>query len=178
MVLKTWPMKPSGVQLARPILPPRRAHADQLCRGAVLVGREHHAEGRDDHVEAAVGKRQRLRIGLAKLQVEPLGSRALAGALEQRRHVVGGDHLAAAAGGRKGHVAVAGGHVEHFLTRAHVERLAQLFADDLQGGADKGIIAGRPGCLLARLEHAKVGLGGGLTVLTDGCGCFVHDFSP
>ena len=91
------------------------ADASQLGRGAVLVGREHHAEGRDDDVEAAVGKRQRLRVGLAELDVEPLGLGALAGALEQRGHVVGGDHVAPAPRGGEGGVAVAGGDVEHLL---------------------------------------------------------------
>ena len=43
------------------------ADAQQLGRGAVLVGREHHAEGRDDDVEAAVRERQRFGVGLAEL---------------------------------------------------------------------------------------------------------------
>ena len=76
---------------------------------------------------------------------KPFGGGALAGALEQRRHVVGGDHVAPAARGGEGDVAVAGGDVEHFLAGAEVEGFAQLFADDLQGGADDGIVAGGPG---------------------------------
>ena len=62
--------------------------------------------------------------------------RASLAALEQRGHVVGRGHLAAAAGSRERRVAVAGGDIEHALARAHVERFAELFADDLQRGAD------------------------------------------
>ena len=92
--------------------------------------------------------------------LEPLGGGALAGALEQRRHVVGGDHVAPAAGGGERDVAVAGGDVEHLLPGAEVEGFAQLLADDLQGGADDGVVAGRPGALLAGLDRLKVDLVG------------------
>ncbi len=146
------------------------ADANQLGRGAVLVGGEHHPEGRDDRVEALVRERQRFRVGLAELDVEPFGRGALAGALEQRRHVVGGDHVAPATGGGEGRVAVAGSDVEHLLSRAEIEGLAQFLADDLQGGADDGIIARRPRRLLAGLERLEVGLADGLTVLTGGGG--------
>ena len=166
MVLNTWPMKPSGVQLARPILPPRLHTRTSLGSGAVLVGREHHPEGGDDDVEAGVGKRQRLRIGLAELDAEPVGVGALAGALEQGRHVVGRDHLAPAPRGGKRDVAVAGSDVEHLLARAQVEGFAQLLADDLQGRADDGIVAGRPCSLLARLDRREIGPGG--------CGALVY----
>ena len=74
----------------------------------------------------------------------PLGGGALAAALQQGRHVVGGDHVAPAARRGERDVAVAGGDVEHLLPGAEVERLAQLLADDLQRGADHGVVAGRP----------------------------------
>ena len=83
IVLKTWPMKPSGVQFARPILPPGLHDADQLGGGAILIGREHDAEGRDDDVETGIGEGQGLGIGLAEFDVEPFGRRPLAPALEQ-----------------------------------------------------------------------------------------------
>ncbi len=153
-------MKPSGVQLARPILPPGLQTRDELRGGTLLIGREHHAEGRDDDVEARIRERQLLRIGLAEIDDEPLGIGALAGALEQRRHVVGRDHLAPAPRRGERHVAVAGRDVEHRLPGAKIERLAQLLADDLQGGADDGIVAGGPGALLARLDGAQIDLGG------------------
>jgi len=117
------------------------ADADQLGSGALLIGREHHPEGRNDDIEAAARKRQRLGVGLAKLDIEPFGSGAFTGALEQRRHIVGGYHLAPATGGGEGNVAVAGSDVEHLLSGADVEGLTQLLADDLQGRADDGVIA-------------------------------------
>ncbi|OGF13978.1 MAG: hypothetical protein A2W00_04950 [Candidatus Eisenbacteria bacterium RBG_16_71_46] len=41
-----------------------------------------------------------------------------------------------AAGGRQRGVAVAGGHVEHLVTRPQVHGFAQRFADDLEQDAD------------------------------------------
>jgi hypothetical protein len=105
------------------------ADADHLGRGAVLVGGEHHPEGGDHHVEAAVRERQRS-VGLRN-RWEPLGRGAFAGTLEERGHVVGGDHVAPTTGGCEGGIAVAGGDVEHLLSRPDVEGLAQLLADDL-----------------------------------------------
>ena len=48
-----------------------------------------------------------------------------------------------------------------FWPGAQVEGFAQLLADDLQGGADDGIVAGRPGALLAGLDGVEVDAGGG-----------------
>jgi hypothetical protein len=72
-------------------------------------------QGRHD-VEAVVGERQRLGVGLAEADGKSIGRGALARALEQRRHVVGGDHVAPATRGREGDVAVARGNVEHLLS--------------------------------------------------------------
>ena len=139
-------------------MPPGLQTRSELGGGAVLVGREHHAEGRDDDVEARVRERQRFGVGLAECRCSSRSALgAFARAVEQRRHIVGGDHLAPAARGGERGVAVAGGDVEHLLSRADVERLAQLLADDLQGGADDGIVAGRPGALLAGLERREIG---------------------
>jgi len=122
MVLKICPMKPAGVQLA---------DAKHLGRGPFLVRSEHHSEGRHDHVEGTVRERQRFRVGLAELDVEPFGGGAFAGTLEQRWHVVGGDHVAPPTRGREGGIAVAGSDVEHLLSGTDVESLAQFLADDL-----------------------------------------------
>ena len=135
------------------------ADADQFGGGAILVGREHDAEGRDDNVETRVGEGQRFGVGLAEFDVEPFGRGALAGALEQCRHVVGGDHVAPTACGRERDVAVAGGDVEHLLSRPEVEGFAQLFTDDLQRGADDGIVAGGPGALLAGFHRPEIDWG-------------------
>ena len=135
--------------IGQPDLAARLADAQQLGRGLVLVGREHHAEGRDDHIKACVGERQRLGIGLAEFDGQPLGGGALAAALEQRRHVVGRGHVAPAARRRQRHVAVAGRDIEHLAAGTKVERLAELLADDLQRRSDHRIVARRPGALLA-----------------------------
>ena len=174
MVLNSWPMKPSGVQLARPILPPCLQTRSSLGRGAILVGREHHPEGRDDDVETGVGERQRFGVGLAELDGEPFGVGAFAGAIEQRGHVVSGDHLAPAPRGGEADVAVAGGHVEHLLAGADVEGLAQILADDLQGGADDRIVAGRPGAALAGLDRLEIDLCG-RAAMADFDGADGHD---
>ena len=105
-------------------------------------------------------KRQRFRIGLAELDVEPFGIGALAGALEQRRNIVGRDDVAPAARGRKRDVAVAGGDIEHLLAGADVEGFAELLADDLQRGADDRIVAGGPGRMLTRLHGDEIDHGG------------------
>jgi hypothetical protein len=76
--------------------------------------------------------------------------------LEQRRDVVGRRHHAAAARRGERRVAVAGGDVEDALVEAEVERFGELLADDLQGRADDGIVAARPGRLLAGLERGEV----------------------
>ena len=43
------------------------ADAQEFGSGLVLIGREHHAEGRDDRVESAIAERQRLGVGLVEL---------------------------------------------------------------------------------------------------------------
>ena len=106
------------------------------------MGREHHAEGRDHDIEGVVGERQRLRVSLLELDRQPISGGAGAAALQQRRHVVGRDDIAPAARGREADIAVAGGDIEDFLPGAKIECLAKFFADDLQGGADDGIVAG------------------------------------
>ena len=111
-----------------------------------------------DGVEGRVAERQGFRIRFLELDRQAFGRGARAAALEQRRHVVGGGHLAPAARRGERGVAVAGGDVEHLLAGPEVERFAQLFADDLQRGADDGIVAGRPGAVLLGLEGGKVDL--------------------
>src|SRR3546814_10174348 len=55
----------------------------------------------------------RLRVGLLERDLEAFGGGALASALEQRGHVVGGDDVAPASGGGEAYVAVARGDVQH-----------------------------------------------------------------
>ena len=156
IVLKTWPMKPSGVQLARPIGRPAARRAAARPRRCVLVGREHHAEGRDRDVEAPSANGSASASAARNVDRQALGLGARAAALEQRRHVVGrGDVAEAARRGERG-VAVAGRDVQHPLARPEVEGLAEALADDLQGRADDGVVAGRPGRLLLGLDGLEV----------------------
>ena len=158
MVLNSWPMKPSGVQLARPILPPRLAHAQQLGGGLVLVGREHHAEGRDDDVEAASAngsasasasrnvdrQARRPRRARGRARAAPARSRSTVTSHQRRAAASATLPLPAATSST-------------FSPGAQVEGLAQLLADDLQRGADDGVVARRPRGLLAGLDGREVG---------------------
>ena len=148
MVLNSWPMKPSGVQLARPILPPR-LQTRSISAAALSwsgVNMTPKVETTTSKLASANGSASA--SASLELDRQPFGRGALAAALEQRRHIVGRGHLAPAPRGGEGDIAVAGRDVEHLLAGAQVERLAQLFADDLQRGADDGVVAGRPGGLL------------------------------
>src|SRR3569623_39624 len=101
--------------------------------------------------------------------------RACVAAFELARHVVGRGHLAPAARGGERGIAIAGGDVEHLLPGPEVERLAQLLADDLQRGADNGVVAGRPGAMLLCLQRGKIDLAGLLGFGGGGCG---HELAP
>ena len=165
--------QPADEAVRRPVgeadLAARLADPEHFGRGLVLIGGEHHAERRNDGIEARGRKRQRLGVGFAEVDGEPLGRGPLLAAREQRRHVVGRRDVAEAARRGQRDVAVAGCDVEHLAAGAQVECFAQLLADDLQRGADHRVVARRPGGLLAGLEPAEIGLrcgsgfeGGGL----------------
>jgi hypothetical protein len=128
-----------------------------------LIGREHHAEGRDDGVEGSVGERQCLGIGLLEFDGQTFGRRPGATALQQARHIIRGSDVAPAPRGGEARHPVTGGHVEHFPPGPQIESFAELFADDLQGGADDGIVTRRPGSLLPGLHGREVGYCGGRT---------------
>jgi len=132
--------------------PARPAHAQQLAGRLLLVGSEHGAAGRQDHVEGVVGERQGLGVALLEGRLQPFGVGAPAGAVQQRGHVVDADDLAEAAGGGQGGVAVAAGHVQNPLAGAQVDRLAQQLGGEEQPGADGGVVAGGPGGLLPLLD--------------------------
>ena len=171
MVLNSWPMKPSGVQLARPILPPGLHTRTSSAAALSWSGVNMTPKVETTASKLRVGERQRFGIGLAKLDREPLGRRPLAAAFEQSGHVVRRDDLAPAPRRRQRDIAVAGRHVEDLLSGAQVERLAQRLADDLQRRAHDGVVAGGPSALLAGLDRAEVGLRrGGHHLCRSGCG--------
>ena len=125
------------------------ADAQQLARGLLLVRREHDAEGREHHIEARIREGQRFGVGLLEGDRQAFGLGALAAALEKRADIVGRHDVGEAAGGGERRIAVAGGDVEDVLVAAEIDGLAQRLADDLQGRADDGVVAGAPGDLLA-----------------------------
>ena len=156
-------MKPFGRPVGHREAAARPQHAHHLVRRALLVGREHGAEGGEHDVERAVGVGKRLDVGFLEVHGEPLGAGALAALVEQGRDVVGrGDAGEPARRGERG-VAVAGGHVEDVVSGAHVGRLGERLADDLQGGADDRVVAAGPGGLLALLDGGEVGVATGLS---------------
>ena len=92
-----------------------------------------------------------------KVDGQALGDGAFLAAFEQGGDVVGRGHHRKAARRRKRGVAVAGGDIEHAFAGAQIDRLAELFADDLQRGADRGVVAGGPGFLLGAFDGGVVG---------------------
>ena len=147
----------------RPICEPdataRANHAGKLAGRLLLVGREHDAERRQRDIKAPVGEWQGLGVSLLEGDGQTLGGGAFPAAVEQGADVVGRRDLSKMPGRGKRGVAVAGGHVEHTLSGAEVNRFADAFADDLQRRADDGVVAGGPGGLLTSLDRRVVGRG-------------------
>ena len=160
-VLNTWPMKPSGVQLARPIWP-----LGLQTRNNSAAARSWFGVNITPKVESTVSKllssNGRFSASASRNSIcHAFRLGAGPAALQQRRHVVGrGDVAPAPRGGEAGH-AVAGGDVEHLRAGLEIERLAELLADDLQRRADDGVIARRPRGLLFGLECGQIGARGG-----------------
>ena len=138
-------MKPSGVQLSRPIRAAGAHHADELVGGLLVVRREHHADAGHDGVERPVGVRQRLGVGGLPVEGEALGRGGPAADLEKLGREVGGGDPGAAAGRGQRHVARAGGDVEDALAGADADGLDEDLAevvDDLR--RDRVVVAQRP----------------------------------
>ena len=132
------------------------ADTNKFARSAILARGEHHAEGRHNNVERGVGEGEGLRVSSKEFDVEPFGLGSFAGALEKGRHIVRGGYVAPTAGGGDRGIAVASCHIEDLLARAQVEGFAKLFANDLERGADDGVIAGRPSPVLTSLDSVEV----------------------
>jgi hypothetical protein len=151
--------------LRRPVghsdLSARAADADKLVGRLLLIRREHDAEGRKHDIEAGIREGKRFRVGCLERDWQAVGFGTLAAALEQRADIVRRHHVGEAAGRRERRIAVAGGDIEDALVAAEIDRLAQHLADDLQRGADPGVVAGAPGDLLAALDRGEIDGGGG-----------------
>ena len=73
-VLNSWPMKPSGVQLARPILPPGLQTRSISAAALSWSGVNMTPKVETTTSKLCVGKRQRLGIGLRNSTVRPSAS--------------------------------------------------------------------------------------------------------
>ena len=111
------------MKLIIPIVPPGPAHAQELVGHCLMVGGEHRAERGGDDVELAVAERQRLGVGLDPLELDSPRAGLAAARLEVLRREVRGHDLRPGLGGADGHVARAGGHVEHALAGGDPARL-------------------------------------------------------
>ncbi len=67
--------------------------------------------------------------------------------------------MAPAPAGGQCRIAIAGGDVQHLESGAQIDRLAKFLADDLERGADDGIVSGLPGSVLAGFYRRQIGCG-------------------
>jgi hypothetical protein len=138
--LNIWPTKPSGVQLARPIRPPGRQTPESRKHG----------------IEAGILERQGFGVSHLKRDFQAFGPGPVFAAFQQRGHVVGRSDMATTARGSERRVTVAGGHVEHALIAKQVAGLGELLADNLQSGANDGIVATGPRGHLTVFQGSKI----------------------
>ena len=149
-------MKPSGTQLDEPDRPAGLRHPHELGRGARLVGGEHRPEDREGGVERLVGERDLLGVAFTEIDADPLGSGALAAALEQGGDVVDAGHDAAEPGGGDRRVAAPARDVEHGRAGAQVRGVGQALGDGDDQGGDLGEVAARPRRLLTGLDGCQI----------------------
>ena len=158
IVLNIVPTAPSGVQLAIPIRPPglttRSSSAAAFCwSGANIAPKIDIATSKLGVLEGKV-----LGVGLDELDLEPLGRRALAAALEQGRDVVGADRAAPGPPRRRDRaVAAAAGDVEHPLAGDQLERLGEVLGGVVDEAGDHREVAFRPDLLLDLGYRCQVG---------------------
>ena len=119
-------------------------HTRQLrCCGA-LVGREHHSEGRHDHVELGVRVGQPLRVPDLERDVGPACAGPLSCSLDQPRRDVDAGHPGALFRRWDRDLAGAGGHVEPALPRSRLNGAQQMVVGDREVLRDPLIGAGAP----------------------------------
>jgi hypothetical protein len=156
-------MKPSGVQLARAIVPPGRhtrtsSEAAFAWSGANIEPNTDVTASND-----ASGKGSASASSLAQVDLEALGRRPLPSALEQRRDVVDTDHRAAVPGSRDRRVAAPGCDVEHAPPCVEVGRVAELLGHEHDASRDDAEVAACPRDLLALFHCGEVWRGNRLS---------------
>ena len=150
-------MKPSGVQLARPIRPPSRT-TRSISRAARVWSGENitpKVESTTSKLEFAKGNASA--SATSKRDVQSFGLGTCLSLFKQGSNVVGGRDLGKATRRGQGCIAVSRSDVEYALSRTHIDRLGERLANDLQCRADNGEIATRPRGLLPGLDGGKVG---------------------
>ena len=107
-----------------------------------------------------IRERKSFGVGFLEGDRQAIGFGALATTLKKRADVVRRHNVGKAAGRRERCIAVAGGDIEDALVAAEIDGLAERLADDLQRGADHGVVARVPGCLLALFDRGEIDAGG------------------
>ena len=157
IVMNILPTPPSGTQLAIPIRPPGLQTRSSSAAVFSLFGREHRAEDRDHDVELALAEGEVGGVALDELDLESLGRRALAPALEQGGDEVDADRVAPRSSRRgKRAVAAAAGDVEHPLVGHDVHRFDQLLGHHLDHPGDHREVTLRPGLLLRLPDRTQI----------------------
>ena len=159
-VLKSCPMKPSGVQFVRPIWPPDLQTRNSSAAACSWLGVNITPNVETTVSNELVRKRQGFGIGHFEFDRQSFGHGAGAAALEQAAHIVGRGDVAPAPGGGQADHSVAGSYIENLLAGPKIEGFAKFLAYNLQGRAHNGIVAGGPGGLLAGLYGNEVGRSG------------------
>lgn len=158
--LEKLPDEAVGCPVRHADAPTGPADACELRGRSGVVGREHHPKAGQHGVETGVLEWQGLGVGLPEFDVQPFGQSPGCPALQQAADIVCRCDVAAAPGRGETGVAIAGRDVQHPLIPADVAGLGELLANQLERGADHGVVAAGPGNLLAGLEGGKVDGGG------------------
>ena len=139
--------------------PTTPADPRQFGSGLVLIGGKHHPERRQHRGKTAIGERQGFRVGDLKSHFQMFGAGAILAALQQHRNVIGRGHQTTAPRRCQGRIAVAGSHIKHLFIAAQIAGFGEVFADNLQCGADHGVVATGPGDFLAFLQGSEINRG-------------------
>ena len=143
--------------------PAGTADTKELRGRAAVVRREHRPEHGEHGVERLVGERERLGVTLHELDLEPLCRGAFASSLEQGRDVVDSDDVRAETSCGDRRVAAPRRDVEDARAGAEVGHVGEALGDRDDQGGDLGVVAARPGGLLALPDGSEIrpGIGDG-----------------
>ena len=157
-ILNIWPTNPSGVQLARPMRPPGR-HDPEHLGSAARSGSGTNITPKVDRTASNSPSLEREVLGVGHARLERAGRRPRPGARAPSSSsvdVVGGRRRAqprrAAASEA---LPLPAATSSTCRAGRHVDGLAERLADDLERGADHGVVAAGPGGLLLALMASR-----------------------